>query len=61
MTVRTRERQEGMDGKKKYSGERDCIFGSALPWPLAHFISLLSVLLLNAVPPTAAVVSFFIV
>lgn len=62
VTVRTRERQEGMDGKKKKnSGERDCIFGSALPWPLAHFISLLSVLLLNAVPPTAAVVSFFIV
>lgn len=53
--------RKGWMGKKKYSGERDCIFGSALPWPLAHFIFLLSVLLLNAVPPTAAVVSFFIV
>lgn len=57
------QRMTGRDGweKKKNSAERDCIFGSALPWPLAHFISLLSVLLLNAVPPTAAVVSFFIV
>lgn len=53
--------KKGWMKKKKNSGERDCIFGSTLPWPLAHFIFLLSVLLLNAVPPTAAVVSFFIV
>lgn len=59
--VTVREPENERKGWMKKSGERDCIFGSALPWPLAHFILLLSVLLLNAVPPTAAVVSFFIV